>query len=383
MSEQAEQPIKTFTYSRTDLINQIEPWQNGVKLSIFDYLLHETWDNKMRQPNNGPFLYPLDSIIKLMPPGNIKYQGVFCPSRVHAKRPPSKQASSTEKKDDSENQPKVLVPFNSESFHFGKIPKNELLFKVQHVKIGVTSDIFINNAPYERCHSLLITELENQKPQIIFYEGLVAALEVCLLSTHPGMRLLYNSMGACASVNQMHFQIYYTSTYQLPIDHCEVIGKVENEKAVGLNSSAHVFKAGTGLDQSIPCYIIKGINSTNLTTIATQIQTFTDFLVAENIPHNLAISRDHKIGELKVFIWARKFQQNRSYTEFNVACTELIGHLYYGKRELFDSHTETEIAEEFAKMKLDDKVQEKVEKHLGEIFDPQGRGIFSAIFGWF
>lgn len=200
--------IKTFTYNRTDLIDNIQPWSTGVKLSVFDYLLHQTWDNKMRQPDNGPFLYPLDSIVKLMPPGKHKYQGVFCPSRSTNKRSPPKEAEN----------PKVLVPFNKDGFHFNKIPKSECLFRVQHVKIGVTSDILLNNAPYERCHSLLITEMEKNKNQVISYEGLVAALEIAFLSTHPGIRILYNSLGACASVNQQHFQIYYTSTYQLPID---------------------------------------------------------------------------------------------------------------------------------------------------------------------
>ena len=283
----------------------------------------------------------------------------------------------------------------------------------------MTSDILLNNAPYERCHSLLITEISNQKPQIITYEGLVAALEVALLSTHPGIRLLFNSMGACGSVNQQHFQIYYTSTYQLPIDICDLKALVPGEENSPLGSIVFKTKepadnapkpspegteaqegaegekkapapasvpppptsAHPGLD--LPAYVIKGINPTNLTQMATQLVQFTDFLVQENIPHNLCLCRDHSSGEIKVFIWARKFQTNRSYTDFNVASTELIGHCYYGSREMFDKHTEADIAEEMGKMRLDKQDEIKVEKQLATIFDPNSRGIFSTIFGWF
>ena len=402
--------IKTFNYTRNDLKTTIPAWANGVSLSVFDYLLHQSWDNKMRQPDNGPFLYPLDSIIKLMSPGKVKYQGVFCPSRSVEKRPPPEKQieektqteNSGEKKESKGPEdagPKVLTPFNPKAFHFGKIPKNEYLFKIQHIKIGVTSEILLNNAPYERCHSLLITEMDKNKPQIVTYEGLVAALEVALLSTHPGMRILYNGMGACGSVNQQHFQIYYTSTYQLPIDVVELkpmlvskdtfinpLFKTKDTKSTTEQQSENSENKDTknnhpGLD--LPAYVINGVDSSNLTQFATQISTFTEFLVNENIPHNLCICRDHITGQIKIFIWVRKFQTNRDYKAFNVASTELIGHCYYGDRALFDKHSESDIRQAMYDMRLDDERQLKVDKYISTIFDPSSRGLFSAIFGWF
>merc|ERR1712018_119257 len=105
-------------------------------------------------------------------------------------------------------------------------------------------------------------------------------------------------------------------------------------------------------DAPLPAWVFL-FKKDNFIKLSKSLAAFTDVLVDRNIAHNLAMIRDGGKNGIRVFLWARQSTTGaRSYNDFHVAVTELIGHCYYGVYEQFETHTEDDIETVFRKYRL-------------------------------
>jgi hypothetical protein len=108
--------------------------------------------------------------------------------------------------------------FNRSGFHFNKpFLQKEVLW--QGDLLHRPCRLLYNKFPFAPWHGLLVPEPEREHPQRLTQELHLHAWHVtrALGTRLPGFGLSYNSFGAYASVNHLHFQTYLRST-PLPIE---------------------------------------------------------------------------------------------------------------------------------------------------------------------
>lgn len=67
-------------------------------------------------------------------------------------------------------------------------------------------------SPIEYGHVLLIPRVLDCLPQRIDHKSLLLALHMAAEAANPYFRLGYNSLGAFATINHLHFQVYWILT---------------------------------------------------------------------------------------------------------------------------------------------------------------------------
>ena len=111
----------------------------------------------------------------------------------------------------------LLRPFDASGFHFNKpFLAKEILWEGELA--GKAARILYNKFPFARLHGLLVPEPLREMPQCLTPELHGWAWDLCTESGTPGLCLGYNSHGAGASVNHLHFQSF-VQTNPLPLLH--------------------------------------------------------------------------------------------------------------------------------------------------------------------
>ncbi len=109
----------------------------------------------------------------------------------------------------------LLRPFDPSGFHFNKpFLAKEILWEGELA--GKAARILYNKFPFARLHGLLVPEPLREMPQYLTPELHGWAWDLCTESGMPGLCLGYNSHGAGASVNHLHFQSF-VQTNPLPV----------------------------------------------------------------------------------------------------------------------------------------------------------------------
>jgi hypothetical protein len=109
----------------------------------------------------------------------------------------------------------LLRPFDPSGFHFNRAFLTKEIFWEDELA-GKPARILYNKFPFARLHGLLVPEPARQSPQYITPELHAWAWNICVLSELPGLCLGYNSYGAGASVNHLHFQSF-VQPHPLPV----------------------------------------------------------------------------------------------------------------------------------------------------------------------
>jgi len=103
----------------------------------------------------------------------------------------------------------ICLPFNPNGFHFN-LPGlgQEVLWSGE--LLGRPARLLYNKFPFVELHGLLVPQPEREQPQLLTPEFHGWAWEVgdALGRLLPGFGLAYNSYGAHASVNHLHFQSF-------------------------------------------------------------------------------------------------------------------------------------------------------------------------------
>ena len=104
----------------------------------------------------------------------------------------------------------LLRPFDPTGFHFNKpFLAREVLWEGE--LSGKPARLLYNKFPFARLHGLLVPDPQRQTPQYLNPDLHGWAWNLCAQSGVPGLCLGYNSYGAGASVNHLHFQSFVQS----------------------------------------------------------------------------------------------------------------------------------------------------------------------------
>jgi len=338
------------------------------ELSKFDKELQERWDAAV---DAGCFSYKLLDVEGRVVPGKYQLFIQLNEMRFNNRRRP--QAINC-----------ISQPFNPEKFNFNKVHSKEVLFEVcpMHTSAAATSEddrhlMMINVSPMEYGHSLLVPSVSSCLPQVLTEEALLLALETSMLSNHRGFHVGFNSLCAHASVNHLHFHVWY-SEYPSYLETIEVDIVCDNVFEVkNYPTTAFVFELAP---------------ETNVGSLARTIHKVTSYLIKEEVAHNFHIIRGarcrpsrqingltHEDSDLqsvlRVFLWPRNpvhgVKQLSSYESERrpMAVFEFAGSLLIEKEETYNSFTEEQFCEHMRRATLTDDEFTRHRQAIRDLFN--------------
>ncbi|XP_071041784.1 GDP-D-glucose phosphorylase 1 isoform X2 [Parasteatoda tepidariorum] len=317
--------IPVFDYSDKDFIFSLDP---NLK-ARFDGKLHNLWDNKMQ---TNCFRYKLGDLKTKYLPGSYNFVAQLNVKRAVDRRKPQFISS-------------IVMPFDPNLFHFGKVSEKEIIFTLtpKHWEKNLLNKeetdkgtFIINVSPIEECHCLLVPGLENGLPQVLNINSLRLAVESLLISNDRYLRVGFNSLGAYASVNHLHFHLYYLR-YNLYLENAPVNHLIGNcYELVQYPAEGFTFQVQDASE------VVETMKS---------VMKLIDFLIKEEIPHNLFFTRGKSFTDenvcsvVRIFVWARTaiYGSKNDYT-FNAAVCELAGHIIVKEEDGFETTNEEYIA---------------------------------------
>lgn len=328
-----EQGIPDFVYGQKDLVGKGIQWPgnasrtlDSLPRSCFDSALCSAWRQRVEL---GLFRYRLEDLQTQILPGSVGFVAQLNIERGVQRRPP-------------QNIQSVRQEFDPEQFNFNKIRPGEVLFRLlRREPDGPKQEdilVLINVSPLEWGHVLLVPEPAQGLPQRLLPGTLRAGLEAVLLSSHPGFRVGFNSLGGLASVNHLHLHGYYLA-HPLPVE--------------GAPSTPLDPKGCIHLLQALPApgfLFYTSEPGPDMEALIRRVCRATDYLSNHEIAHNLFVTRGAPPGPassssgltgLRVILWARKSSFGiKESGAFNVALCELAGHLPVKTSQDFGSLTE-------------------------------------------
>ncbi|GAB6020531.1 hypothetical protein CHUAL_003214 [Chamberlinius hualienensis] len=326
-----------YAYSNRDLIFSVDSWENGsVGSSKFDEFLCKRWDEAQQA---GHFRYKLEELDTKILDGKYHFVAQLNVKRASDRRKPQHIAS-------------VSQPFNHEDFNFTKVVDHEILFEIRKIdgspsqhgqenavvdksakdNVKTSHKMLINVSPLEYGNSLFVPYVYSCFPQVLTLESICMAIELVLCSSNKGFRAGFNSLCANASVNHLHFHVYYLS-FELPV-----------ETIATRNVAGDCYEI---VSYPAPGFAFQLINN-DISSLGKSIFTVVNYLQSNNIAHNLFITRgtkfdsqDKKYDAIRVYLWTRRSEIGiKDDTAFNIACCELSGHLPIKNFDAFHSISE-------------------------------------------
>ncbi|CAM6119174.1 unnamed protein product [Calypogeia fissa] len=243
---------------------------------------------------------------------------------------------------------KVLQPFDPTKFNFTKVRQEEVLFRFEESADGVVdyfdnapiegsspNILVINVSPIEYGHILLVPRVMDCIPQWIDPDTLLLALHLTAEVNNANFRVGYNSLGAFATVNQLHFQAYYlNATFSLERAPTTFVCYPRGEGGVKVSQVGNypvrslVFEIGSSLEE-----------------LADEVARVCMILQDANIPYNMLITdRGAKIVVIPQCFAERQVKGEVDQTildmRVNPAVWEISGHIILFRREDFEMATE-------------------------------------------
>lgn len=328
------------SYAHTSVVKPVE------SPDFLDMVILAQWEDRAAR---GLFRYDVTSCETKVLPGEFGFIAQLNEGRHLKKRP-------TEFRVDQ-----VLQPFDPLKFNFTKAAKEELLFcfecseNLQHGEYmaeGVVGDgtnaVIINVSPIEYGHVLLVPRIVDQIPQRIDMDSLQLALDMAVEAHNPFFRLGYNSLGAFATINHLHFQAYYLAV-PFPVERASTSLLVSRKKNKGVKISELVH------------YPVKGLvfeSAENLQELALSVAKCCCILQDKNIPFNLLIADCGSLVYLFPQCYAEKQARGEVSTEFletqvNPAVWEISGHIVLKRKEDYERASEDYAWRLLAEVSLD------------------------------
>ncbi|CAL5416190.1 unnamed protein product [Camellia sinensis] len=258
-------------------LDYIEP-----SIAFLDSLLLGEWEDRMQR---GLFRYDVTACETKVIPGEYGFIAQLNEGRHLKKRP-------TEFRVD-----KVLQPFDGNKFNFTKVGQEEVLFQFEasdednetqffpNAPIDVENSpsvVAINVSPIEYGHVLLIPWILECLPQRIDRVSFLLALYMATEAGNPYFRLGYNSLGAFATINHLHFQAYYLAV-PFPIE------KAPIREITTLNGGVKISEL---LNYPVRGLVFEGGNT--LEDLFNAVSDSCICLQDNNVPYNVLISESGK-----------------------------------------------------------------------------------------
>lgn len=345
-----------FVYSDQDFVT--DPCRGmATKPAKFDTTIKTGWTDRM---DRGLFRYNLGDLQTRILPGPLSYVAQLNVQRGTQRRKPQEIL-------------RIQQEFDAKQFNFNKINPEEIICEMIKDSVGGDEScrmvVLVNVSPLEFGHCLFVPDPSRCFPQILTTFIIQVGIESVLLSTDPGFRVGFNSLGAFASVNHLHMHGYYLDR-ELKIESAPVKPLVPGQGFYRLLD----FPGG------FMFYTLSG----SVEKISRAICKVTDRLVAGNIAHNLYMTRgcppcDHIQNEgdrlsrkgVRIAVWPRLSSFGaKEESAFNVALCELAGHLPFKNKKDFEQATEKDVIEITQRYLLPDAEFQTLEEQLtGHLMD--------------
>ncbi|GKV38752.1 hypothetical protein SLEP1_g46631 [Rubroshorea leprosula] len=327
--------------------NMLENENRESPVAFLDSLLLGEWEDRMLR---GLFRYDVTACETKVIPGEYGFIAQLNEGRHLKKRP-------TEFRVD-----KVLQPFDGNKFNFTKVGQEEVLFQFEASEDGEVqffpnapvdaenspSVVAINVSPIEYGHVLLIPRILECLPQRIDRESLLLALYMAAEAGSPYFRLGYNSLGAFATINHLHFQAYFLAV-PFPIE------KAPTKKITAL-------KDGVTISELLN-YPVRGLVFEGGNTIQDLANTVSDACIClqeNNIPYNVLISDCGK----RIFLLPQCYAEKQALgevspelldTQVNPAVWEISGHIVLKRKKDYEEASEENAWRLLAEVSLSDE----------------------------
>jgi hypothetical protein len=155
---------------------------------------------------------------------------------------------------------------------------------------------------------------------VITLEAIELSIQVALLSEYDSFYVGFNSLGACASVNHLHLQLYYydfqskncnNGPFPFSIQNVERADELIRNKLWFISETSYYFH----------CFSLQLSDFNNdIAEFSKKIFLITNYFKTENIPFNISIVRAmsfnnnssiEKTKTIKTMIWPRKFSKGK------------------------------------------------------------------------
>ncbi|XP_070686365.1 GDP-D-glucose phosphorylase 1 [Pempheris klunzingeri] len=332
-----------FVYSCQDFVTDVLR-SSGNSLGTastpakFDTTIQAGWTDRM---DRGLFRYHLGDLQTRILPGPHGYVAQLNIQRGVERRKPQEILS-------------IQQEFSAKQFNFNKINPDEIIFEMikdtegGHEKRQLDQPgrmvVLVNVSPLEFGHCLFVPDPSRCFPQVLTSFAIQVGIESVLLSSDPGFRVGFNSLGAFASVNHLHLHGYYLDQ-ELQIESMEVKPLVPEKGFYRLLDFPGGFLFYTETEW--------------VEEVARAICKVTDFLVDSNIAHNLFLTRGCPPSDripskkdrssrkgVRVAVWPRiSCFGAKEESAFNVALCELAGHLPFKNKKDYELTTERDVME--------------------------------------
>jgi GDP-L-galactose phosphorylase len=197
--------------------------------------------------------------------------------------------------------------------------------------------VLINVSPIEYGHVLLCPRVLEGLPQRVSPETLLPPLLMAAESRNPYFRVGYNSLGAYATINHLHFQAYYLME-AFPIERAPT--RRLPARVFPTKRHRHGIKVSEVTEYPVRCVCFE--RGDGFESLAHMVGVACQRLQERNCPFNLLVA-DHGA---RVFLIPQKFSQRVAAGEVpadvvatgvNPAVFEISGHLLYKTQEDYDS----------------------------------------------
>ncbi|CAG7892511.1 unnamed protein product [Brassica rapa] len=320
-------------------------------VTFLESLLLGEWEDRFQR---GLFRYDVTACETKVIPGKYGFISQLNEGRHLKKRP-------TEFRVD-----KVLQPFDANKFNFTKVSPEELLFQFEAdlpLEAGNSpSVVAINVSPIEYGHVLLIPRILDCLPQRIDHKSLLLALHMAVEAANPYFRVGYNSLGAFATINHLHFQAYYLAM-PFPIE------KAHSLKISTTNDGVRISKL---MSYPVRGLLFEGGNS--IKELSDTVSNASVCLQNNNIPFNILISDSGK----RIFLLPQCYAEKQALggvsselldTQVNPAVWEMSGHMVLKRKKDYEGATEEKAWSLLAEVSLS---EERFKEVITMIFEATG-----------
>jgi len=301
--------------------------------NMISFVISNAWD---AAKTAGSFRYNLDeSVQSKVVPGDHGFVVNVNPFRVSKRRPP-------------QTVNEIKQPFNEEGFHFNKLKKSEILYKIDissdtessHIGLGsdYSSIIAINDSPICDDHVLIIPNPQENLPQILTLYSLQLGLSYLSACSSPDTRVAFNSLCAHASVNHLHLHAW-RYPYSLPVE--------------SLSTTPITPNCNVTTDYPAKAFMLELLTDT--TALAKDCFEVVSVLQEEGIPHNIMMTyADPTVSPpdtapsatIRVYIWPVKSSNDLPESSlFKPGVCEISGHIIIDSSSLYQTLTEQDIIE--------------------------------------
>jgi len=320
--------VREFFFSDGDLklqIPTIARVTNTIQLTQFDRELQASWKQHMKL---GHFRYDFEA-----PPESRLLKGShgfilqYNPRRASQRRAPQAMLH-------------LEQTFNHDKFNFTKIDEEkEVIFQLRRLDGDVREKesrdlLIINVSPLEFGASLLVPAVDSCLPQVLTLYSIRLAIRTVLLSGVKNLKAAFNSLCAFASVNHLHWHLYYLQNHEL---------KLEKIAAKKISSSSDCYEVSEK-DYPAPCWAFQIRYPGDINRVSESVHKLTHFLTKSNTGHNVFMTRgrnfdkpeNEEIEVLRIFVWSRnKIVGTKDPGAFVMAVCELAGQVLLYEEDKF------------------------------------------------